>query len=96
MWRSIASLLHDRIWVNNYYKILEAEHKPHQLKVASAVNFIIPDTLITSAPDKAKEFWKYCEKQMVIKTLMLSPTEDSFIYTNRVTEKLMEKIERLK
>jgi glutathione synthase/RimK-type ligase-like ATP-grasp enzyme len=96
MWRSITSLLANRVWVNNHYKMLEAEHKPYQIKVASEVDFDIPDTLITSNPEKAKEFWKYCRQQMVIKTLMLSPMENKVIFTNKVTEELMSKIERLK
>ncbi|MBI2632871.1 MAG: hypothetical protein HYW78_00570 [Parcubacteria group bacterium] len=96
MWRSISSLLSDRIWVNDYYKSLEAENKPYQLKSASEIGLNIPDTVITSNPKKAKEFWDYCRKEMVIKTLALNPTENSTIYTNKVTEELMLKIERLK
>jgi len=96
MWRSLASFLANKIWVNDYYKSLEAEHKPYQLKTATELGFNIPDTLITSNPEKAKDFWIFCKKQMVIKTLMLSPMEDRVIYTNQVTEELMMKIERLK
>lgn len=96
MWRSLASLLVDRIWVNDYYKSLEAEHKPYQIKIASEIGFDVPDTLITSNPERAQDFWQHCQKQMVMKTLILSPMEDRVIYTNKVTEELIQKIERIK
>lgn len=95
-WRSLTSFLKDRLWVNNYYNLLEADHKPYQLQVASSIGFDIPDTLITSDPEKAKSFWDYCNKQMVIKTLMLTMTDDKFAFTNKFTEDTLSKIDRIK
>lgn len=96
IWRSITSCLSDRMWINDYYKLLEAENKPYQIKLASEIGFDVPDTLITSSPKRAVDFWGHCNKQMIIKTLIVSQTEDSMIYTNKVTEEIMLKIERLK
>lgn len=96
MWRSMVSLLADCSWVNDYYSMIAAEHKPYQLRVASEVGFFVPDTLVTSDPEKALKFWRYCGKEMVIKPLALSPTEDSVLFTNRVTEELMAEKERLR
>lgn len=96
IWSSIASILSDKKWLNDYWKMIEAERKPYQIKIASEIGFTIPDTLITSNPDRAKDFWNHCQNRMVIKALMLNPTEDTMIYTNEVTEELMSKIERLK
>lgn len=96
IWSSIASMLSDKKWLNDYWKMIEAERKIYQIKIASEIGFTIPDTLITSNPNKAKDFWSHCQNQMVIKALMLSSTEDTMIYTNEVTEELMSKIERIK
>jgi len=96
MWRSIVSLLSDRLWVNEYYKMMAAEHKPYQLQVAAQLGFFVPDTCITSDPERAREFWQYCGKEMIFKPLMLSPTEDSVLFTNKVTDAFMDQIERLR
>lgn len=96
MWRSLVGFLSDRVWVNDYYKLLEAEHKPYQIKVATEIGLNVPDTTVTSNPERAVEFWEHCKKQMIIKALMLSPTENSMIFTNKVTEELMSKISRIK
>lgn len=96
MWRSIVSLLAESNWINDYYKSLEAEHKPYQIQAASQVGFIIPDTLITSNPQRAMEFWKHCNKEMIIKALILSPSENKVIFTNKVNDEIIQKIERLK
>lgn len=96
IWRSVASILSDRMWVNDYYKLLEAENKPYQIKLASEIGFDVPDTLVTSNPQRAIGFWQHCGKQMIIKTLIVSQTEDTMIYTNKVTEEIMANIERLK
>lgn len=98
LWHSLSLLLRDpkRKWVNDYFKILEAEHKPYQLQVASLIGFNLPDTLITSDPQKAIEFYNYCQKEMIIKTLMMTLNENSCCFTNQFTEDLLPKIERLK
>ncbi|MCK4918392.1 MAG: hypothetical protein KAS02_01240 [Candidatus Pacebacteria bacterium] len=96
LWRSLASLLKEAKWINNYYKMLEAEHKPFQLKTAQDMGFVIPDTLITSNPVRAKDFWKYCEEEMVVKTLTNSLHGNRIVFTNKVTAEFMNNIDRLK
>jgi len=96
LWRSLASLLKEAVWMNDYYKMLEAEHKPYQLAAAQKMGFVIPDTLITSNPAKAKDFWRYCQEKMIVKTLTVSLHGNRIVFTNKVTGKFMEDIERLK
>lgn len=96
MWRSIVSLLANSKWINDYYKSLEVEHKPYQIQAASQIGFKIPDTLITSNPQRAMDFWKHCNKEMIIKALILSSSENKVIFTNKVTDETIQKIERLK
>ena len=86
MWESIASILRDRIWVSDYRKMIEAENKPYQLKLASDMGFTVPDTLITSDPQMARDFWKYCKGKMVIKQLALLPKEDKVIFTVKANQ----------
>ncbi|MCK5285726.1 MAG: hypothetical protein KAJ58_00670 [Candidatus Pacebacteria bacterium] len=95
LWRSLASLLKEARWINDYYKMLEAEHKPFQLKVAQDMGFVIPDTLITSNPVRAKDFWKYCQEEMIVKTLTTSLHGNRIIFTNKVTVEFMNNIDRL-
>ncbi len=95
-WRSLTSFLRQDIWLNDYYRSLEAENKPYQLKIARNVGFKIPDTLITTNPDRATKFWQRCEKQMVIKALAFSPFPKKVVFTNQMTDQLMAEISRIK
>lgn len=96
MWRSLASLLADRIWVNEYYHMLAAEHKPYQLKTAAHLGFSVPETMVTSDPQKALDFWNFCKKEAIIKPLMSSPNDSYFLFANKITDELMDKAERIK
>lgn len=96
VWRSLTSVLPHTEWLNDYYRLLEAEHKPYQLQTAARIGFKIPDTLVTSDPERASKFWVHCNKEMVIKTIAVSPNPHSVVFTNRVTDELMGGIDRIK
>ena len=96
MWRSLASVLSHADWVNDYYRVLEAEHKPFQIKTASEIGFCVPETLITSNPDRARAFWRHCNEQMIMKTLAVNPFPNKVVFTNKVTGETMESIDRIR
>ncbi len=96
LWESLAGLLADKIWVSPYWNMIRAENKPHQLAIANNIGFEVPETLITSNPDKVREFWKYCGGEMVVKMLGTAPMDDKVIYTTKLTDKEMKEIDSVK
>lgn len=96
VWRSLTTVLPNAKWLNDYSRMLEAEHKPYQIKKASQIGFPVPDTLITSSPERALNFWKHCQKQVVMKTLAVNPIPQDVVFTNQVTEEVMQSISRIK
>jgi glutathione synthase/RimK-type ligase-like ATP-grasp enzyme len=57
------------LWVNDPLRIQQAGYKLHQLKVAKALGFRVPKTLVTSIPEEVKNFYEQCEGQIIFKTL---------------------------
>ncbi|MBU2472784.1 hypothetical protein KKE74_02005 [Patescibacteria group bacterium] len=95
MRQAIWSLFYDKKWIDNPWAIYKAENKIYQLNIASKY-FTVPDTLITSDPVKVKDFYNRNDGKIIVKTLALAPMIDKVIYTNRVTEELIENIDSLK
>lgn len=80
----------DCLWVNHPEKMVTADYKPFQLKVAGDCGLEIPASLITNDPDAVISFFEHCHGQMIYKTLsggmIVSESGDVVsIYTSRVT-----------
>lgn len=80
----------DCLWVNHPEKMVTADYKPLQLKLASTCGLNIPSTLITNDPGAVIDFYEQCQGQMIYKTLsggmIVSESGDVVsIYTSRVT-----------
>jgi len=80
----------DCLWVNHPEKMVTADYKPFQLKVAGDCGLEIPASLITNDPDAVIGFFEHCHGQMIYKTLsggmIVSESGDVVsIYTSRVT-----------
>lgn len=77
-------------WLSNPFDIYKAENKLYQLKIASKLGFIIPDTLITNSKETLREFYIKNLKQVIIKPLSQSrlqgADETEFIFTNDLEE----------
>jgi len=91
----------DCLWVNHPEKIVTADYKPLQLKLASACSLEIPRSLVTNNPDEAKDFFEHCKGEMIYKTLSggMIASEDGevlSIYTNRITADNLKDIQRVK
>lgn len=83
--RSIWNELEGR-WLNSPFAILRAEDKPRQLKLAAAVGFRIPETIVTNDPEAAVAFSR--QAQCIVKPLKHALLEDDgpgrVIFTNRM------------
>ena len=72
----------DCLWVNHPEKLVSADYKPLQLKLAVQHGLDIPKTIITNQPDAVVEFYKQCNGQIIYKTL-----SGGMIFSKRVSEK---------
>ncbi|MBD2253930.1 MvdC family ATP-grasp ribosomal peptide maturase [Nostoc parmelioides] len=88
-------------WVDDLERINYANNKLRQLRIASEVGFVIPQTLVTNKAQAAREFFGQVNGKMVSKlltTLSRSMEANSafFLYTSVVKEKDLEDAESLR
>lgn len=87
-------------WIDPLERIDAASDKLRQLRVASAVGFKIPKTLITNKAEAAREFFQQVNGKMVSKLLTaLSRTMEPtsfFLYTSTVKEEDLQDAESLR
>ncbi|NQU84084.1 MAG: hypothetical protein HQ536_05235 [Parcubacteria group bacterium] len=93
---ALWSLFKEKKWLDNPWNIEKAENKIFQLEVAIKVGFQVPDTIITSDPDRVKYFYHIHNKNIIVKLLHPSPMLDKVVYTNKVSESDLKRIETLK
>jgi glutathione synthase/RimK-type ligase-like ATP-grasp enzyme len=63
----------DALWVNPPARDASASHKPYQLALAQSLGLEIPQTVMTSDPDEAREFWRACEGDVIYKQFIALP-----------------------
>lgn len=87
-------------WVDDLERINVANNKLRQLRVASEVGFVIPQTLITNKAEAAREFFQQVKGKMVSKLLTaLSRSMEQtsfFLYTSVVKEEDLHDAESLR
>ncbi|MGF1677474.1 MAG: MvdC/MvdD family ATP grasp protein, partial [Rivularia sp. (in: cyanobacteria)] len=87
-------------WVDNLHRVLAAENKLRQLRVAKEVGLVIPLTLVTNNPEEVREFFYDVGGKMVTK--LLTPisygmkSSPFFFYTSQVKEEDLLDIETLR
>lgn len=85
-------------WLSSPAAVYEAENKLLQLKTAQQLGFVIPKTLVTNSKEELKEFYRANNRDIIIKPISqtrISYQENSaFIFTNSVSQNLMEQIEQ--
>jgi ATP-grasp ribosomal peptide maturase len=79
----------DCLWVNHPEKMVSADYKPFQLKVAGECGLEIPASLITNDPEAVLDFFERCNGEMIYKTLsggmiVAESGEVVSVYTSRV------------
>jgi glutathione synthase/RimK-type ligase-like ATP-grasp enzyme len=86
-------------WMSHPEAIRMAEHKVYQLKIAQALQFSIPKTLITNDPSVIRSFFNDCEQGIIIKPLYLGfikqAQQSKNIFTSIVSEKDLEDVESI-
>ncbi|MEH1922372.1 MvdC family ATP-grasp ribosomal peptide maturase [Nostoc sp.] len=88
-------------WVDDLERINAAYNKLRQLRVASEVGFVIPQTVITNKAESAREFFHQVNGKMVSKLLTaisrsMEANSSFFMYTSAVKEEDLEDAESLR
>jgi glutathione synthase/RimK-type ligase-like ATP-grasp enzyme len=89
-------------WINQPGRDSAANHKPWQLTVAQRIGLTIPDTLMTSDPDAAREFWQRHSGAVIYKqfialpdlwreTRRLRPNEEEFVEHIRIAPVIFQR-----
>ncbi|MEH2172565.1 MvdC family ATP-grasp ribosomal peptide maturase [Nostoc sp.] len=88
-------------WVDNLERIDYASNKLRQLRIASEVGFVIPQTLITNKAQAAREFFEQVNGKMVSKLLTalsrsMEANSSFFLYTSIVKSEDLQDAESLR
>ncbi len=88
-------------WVDNLERIDYASNKLRQLRIASDVGFVIPQTLVTNKAEAAREFFGQVKGKMVSKLLTaisrsMEANSSFFVYTSIVKEEDLQDAESLR
>lgn len=88
-------------WVDDLERINYASSKLRQLRIASEVGFVIPQTLVTNKASAAREFFHQVNGQMVAKLLTalsysMEANSSFFLYTSIVKEEDLQDAESLR
>ncbi|MEH2190241.1 MAG: MvdC family ATP-grasp ribosomal peptide maturase [Nostoc sp.] len=88
-------------WVDDLEQINAAHNKLRQLRVASEVGFVIPQTVITNKAESAREFFHQVNGKMVSKLLTalsrsMEANSSFFLYTSAVKEEDLQDAESLR
>lgn len=94
--RILWSIFRHKIWINDPWHMVIAENKAYQAMIAKEVGLILPDTLITSNPDRVRSFHKRNRSGSVVKLLATSPILDHVIYTNELDDDGLREIDALR
>lgn len=93
---ALWSLFKEKKWLDDPWAIERAENKIVQLHVATKVAFRVPETIVTSDPDRVRNFYHKHDENIIVKLLSGSPMVDKVLYTNKVKESDLKRIDALK
>ncbi len=74
----------DALWINPPALDASASHKPYQLALAQSLGLEIPQTVMTSDPEEAREFWRSCDGDVIYKQFIALP--EAWSETRRLGE----------
>lgn len=90
------------LWVSPVLALRKARQKYHQLQTAKSLGFMIPRTLMTNSPEKAKQFIESCTGRAIYKTLnmpaIMTDEQDAGMLalpTSLLTKESMEHLSEL-
>ncbi len=93
---ALWSIFRHKKWIDDPWTIQIAENKLYQLNLATQIGFTIPDTLVTSDPDRVKGFYEKHNGNIIVKLLNATPMVNQVLYTNRVTAEYLAQIDSVK
>ena len=96
MRRALWSIYSHKRWLSDPFAMDRAENKIVQLRAARTVDLQIPDTVITSDPDEVRTFAAIHPLGIVVKPLAVVPMLGQVIYTNRLTEAHLARIDSVR
>ena len=96
MRQAVWAIFNHKKWANDPWQELKGDNKAFQLNLAVQTGFKIPDTLITSDPERVRNFFNAHNEDVIFKLLAASPIQDEVMYTNRLTRDFLKNIERIK
>lgn len=95
----LYKLLENKYWLNNVYRIREAENKIYQIQIAKKVGVIVPESIITNIAQEAKFFIEKNNQDCVIKPIKSGSVSDNsgseIIFTSSIKKKTMTDEERI-
>jgi glutathione synthase/RimK-type ligase-like ATP-grasp enzyme len=84
-------------WLSKPNSVYQAENKLLQLKIAQDIGFLIPKTIVTNSKSELKKFYEENNRNIITKPLSQTRVQQketlSFIFTNKVPEKLINEID---
>lgn len=93
---ALWSVFQHKKWIDNPWVIEKAENKIYQLTLAKKAGLSIPDTLITSDPERVKSFYEKHDGNIIVKPLGVSPMINEVLYTNILTPEHLKNIDTIK
>lgn len=95
----IYKILDNQYWLNNIYKIREAENKIYQLQIARELGFIIPESLITNVPESVINLMGGFKDDCIIKPIKSGnvdiETTSKIIFTSKIEKDFFEDKKRI-
>jgi glutathione synthase/RimK-type ligase-like ATP-grasp enzyme len=89
----------DALWVNHPAAIRYATRKPHQLRAAAQLGFIVPETILSSDAAQVDSFWRRHNGDVVFKPLHQDAIEIAgrfyFAYASKLTAAHLVELHRL-
>jgi glutathione synthase/RimK-type ligase-like ATP-grasp enzyme len=74
----------EALWINPPAPDASASHKPYQLALAQTLGLEIPQTMMTSDPEEAREFWRACDGDVIYKQFVA--LQEAWSETRRLGE----------
>ena len=95
----VYKILQSKYWLNNVYRIREAENKIYQLQIARKIGFEIPISIISNVPDTIMETIKKCENDCILKPIKTGNMKDDetpkVIFTSKIENEIISEEERI-
>lgn len=95
----IYKSLRNVFWVNNVYRIREAENKIYQLQIAQELGFTIPNSTISNCAESIRVLMEKCQGQCIVKPIrsgnMGNQDGSKVIFTSQIDNGVISAIDRI-